>query len=292
VKPKIFIGSSGEARDFALAIHAELQHVAECTAWTEGAFGLSENSVESLMRNLRESDFGIFVFAADDVATLRGDLLNVPRDNVVFEAGLFSGYLGPKRCFFVIPQSTPIHIPSDLLGLTLGQYEDNRSDGNTRAAVATFCDAVRKRVALDGVFEGAPHERLRELCMKFECCDWITDTDQRVERKKAVSSEIDTFCSAQPVNKHRLLMRHHIGYYIALLSAIRLRPDERDWQLITQMKQERIPSGFAYYRLLDAAEALKTGGCKRQHLSLLQAWLKALRDADGSITKRIDALVI
>ena len=116
MNPKIFIGSSSEALQFARAIHAELQDVAECTVWKDGAFGLSAQTVESLVKNLRESDFGIFVFSADDIVTIRGDLLKVPRDNVIFEAGLFSGYLGPERCFIVVPQNSSIHLPSDLLG--------------------------------------------------------------------------------------------------------------------------------------------------------------------------------
>lgn len=154
MKPKIFVGSSGEASGFARAIHAELTKVAECTVWTEGAFGLSEHTVEGLMRNLRDSDFGIFVLAPDDVMRLNGHLLKVARDNVIFEAGLFSGYLGPKRCFLVIPQDTSIHLPSDLLGITVGRYEENRSDRNRRAAVATFCEEVTSRLCRDGLFEG------------------------------------------------------------------------------------------------------------------------------------------
>jgi predicted nucleotide-binding protein len=72
MKPRIFIGSSGEARKYAAAIHASLMRVAECTVWTEGAFGLSEPTLQGLMRHLRNSDFGIFVFAPDDTTEMRG----------------------------------------------------------------------------------------------------------------------------------------------------------------------------------------------------------------------------
>src|ERR1700722_15058921 len=99
MKPRIFIGSSGKAKKYAEAIHANLTDVAECTVWTEGAFGLSASTLTNLLKNLRDSDFGAFIFAADDQQSANGDLLNVPRDNVVFEAGLFCGYLDPNRCF-------------------------------------------------------------------------------------------------------------------------------------------------------------------------------------------------
>ena len=84
MKPRIFIGSSREAQKIANAIHSRLQRVAECTVWTNGAFGLSQAMMAELMRNLRDSDFGIFVFAPYDVATIRHDLLNIPRDNVAY----------------------------------------------------------------------------------------------------------------------------------------------------------------------------------------------------------------
>jgi len=95
MKPRIFIGSSANSERIATAIHARLQHVAECTVWTDGAFDLSTSTVVGLTKNLRDSDFGIFVFAADDDARIKGELLKVARDNVVYEAGLFSGYLCP-----------------------------------------------------------------------------------------------------------------------------------------------------------------------------------------------------
>jgi predicted nucleotide-binding protein len=120
VKPRIFIGSSASAKGYASAIHVGLAGVAACTVWTDGAFALSTSTMAALLKNLRDSDFGIFVFAPDDTATIKGELLNVPRDNVVYEAGLFSGYLCPERCFIVAPQTVKVHVPSDLLGMTLG----------------------------------------------------------------------------------------------------------------------------------------------------------------------------
>jgi len=95
------------------------------------------------MKNLRDSDFGVFVLAADDTATIKGQLLNVPRDNVVYEAGLFSGYLSPERCFIAVPRSAAIHIPTDLLGMTYGFYEDDRSDKNYISAVSSFCRQLK-----------------------------------------------------------------------------------------------------------------------------------------------------
>jgi hypothetical protein len=242
--------------------------------WTEGAFGLSQSTIGNLTKNLRDSDFGAFIFAPDDKATMAGDLLNVPRDNVVFEAGLFSGYLCPERCFVAIPQSVPIHILTDLLGFTVGHYEDRRTDRNYMAAVSTFSRKIREQIEFQGLFGGSSGEKLRELCTKFECSDWIVDENARVDRKRQIATEIDAFCAAHTVNKHRLLAQSRKGYYMALLSAIRNRPEDGDCDLIRQMQCYHLPSGFAYYPLMDAVEALKAKTCcTPEQMVALSSWL-------------------
>ncbi len=285
------------AAEYAGAIHDALANSAECTTWTEGAFGLSTSTVDNLMKNLRDSDFGIFVFAADDTATIQGDILDVPRDNVVYECGMFSGYLSPERCFIAVPKSVPVRIPTDLLGMTIGSYEDERSDKNYVSAVSTFCRRVKTEIGRQGLFTGQPREFLRELCVKFQCCDWIPDGPPpgewkpRVARKRQVADEIDAFCKANPVNKARLLHQHQTGYYIAMLSAIKQHPERGDEKLIKQIRPANLPSGFAYDRLMDAVEALKaTGSCDAIKLSALSVWLKALPNID-KIRSRIEAII-
>jgi hypothetical protein len=146
MKPKLFIGSSTEGRQVADAIHVELQSEAECIVWTQGVFGLSESNVQSLMKQVHTSEFGFFVFSPDDAVRIRGRLFSAPRDNVVYELGLFSGALGPERCFFATPESTDIHLPTDLLGMTAGWYETERRDKNMQAAVGPFCTKVRNKI--------------------------------------------------------------------------------------------------------------------------------------------------
>lgn len=144
LKPKIFIGSSREGVNIADAIHSNLTYDAECTVWKDGVFQLSENTLGSLVRVLRESDFGVFVFSPDDVSFMRGKENSVVRDNVLFELGLFIGRLGPERCFFLIPDNaTDLRLPSDLAGVTPGRYEGSRSDGNWMAALNPACMQIK-----------------------------------------------------------------------------------------------------------------------------------------------------
>jgi hypothetical protein len=146
MKPRIFIASSTEGKPVAEAIRTVLRRDAECMVWSDGAFGLSRSNVANLMKEVETSQFGIFVFSADDTLATRGSLLSAPRDNVVYELGLFSGRLGPERCFFVTPEGADIHLPTDLLGLTAGEYETGRRDSNMQAAVGPFCTEVRNKI--------------------------------------------------------------------------------------------------------------------------------------------------
>jgi predicted nucleotide-binding protein len=64
---------------------------------------------------------------------MAGEKVSIPRDNVIFELGLFIGALGKERTFLVCPEDAP-RLPSDLQGIVHVQYRE-RDDGNFEAAV-------------------------------------------------------------------------------------------------------------------------------------------------------------
>jgi hypothetical protein len=147
MKPKLFIGSSREGLPIADALHSGLTRDAECTVWNQGIFNLSQNTLADLIKVLRQSDFGIFVFSPDDISLMRGNINDAVRDNVIFELGLFIGRLGPERSFFLVPDDVrDLRLPSDLTGITPGEYEANRSDGNLYAAVGPACGRIRRQM--------------------------------------------------------------------------------------------------------------------------------------------------
>jgi predicted nucleotide-binding protein len=142
-RPRLFIGSSTEGLPVAEAIQLGLDHVAECTLWNQGVFELSSTTIETVVDAAAEFDFAILVLTPDDTTTRRGTSANSPRDNLIFELGLFTGILGRARTFLVYPRDAKLHLPSDLAGVTAATYA-SRSDGNLEAALGPVCTRIKR----------------------------------------------------------------------------------------------------------------------------------------------------
>jgi len=145
-KPTVFIASSIEGLRIADAINANLEHEAHCTIWRAGTFKLSSQSVDDLVKKSSTSDFAIFVFTPDDVATIREHEAAIARDNVVFEMGLFIGGIGKDRCYIVKPRGVNMHLPSDLLGMNPADYAADRPDGDVESALNYACKLIKDRI--------------------------------------------------------------------------------------------------------------------------------------------------
>src|SRR5215510_9087260 len=135
MKPRIFLGSSGQQEKLLQALTRGLQDIADVDPWTT-VFNPGVSTLERLVELTREVDFAAFVFAQDDW-TARGASPDAasgqasPRDNVVFEAGLFGGALGIRRTFILHADGSKL--PSDLLGLTSIRYDPAASPEVVRA---------------------------------------------------------------------------------------------------------------------------------------------------------------
>jgi len=144
MKPRVFVGSSTERLDIAYSIQQNLEYDAQVTVWTQGIFKLSTSTLDSLLTSLDNFDFAIFVFHPDDITQVRDNTFYTVRDNLVFELGLFIGRLGKEKVFFLVPRTVDkLHLPTDLLGITPGTYDNTRDDGNLLASLAPFCNEVR-----------------------------------------------------------------------------------------------------------------------------------------------------
>lgn len=161
-KPKLFIGSSVEGLDVAYAIQDNLSHNSECTVWDQGVFNLSETSLESLIKTLNTSDFGVFVFTPDDYIVIRGESNLAVRDNVLFELGLFVGRLGRERSFIVVPDNKQFHLPTDLIGISPAKYEATRSDKNIKAGTGIASNHIRNAIKSLGLFDKSESSNIED----------------------------------------------------------------------------------------------------------------------------------
>src|SRR6266550_3302405 len=109
MKPRIFLGSSGQQERLLQALTRGLQDIADVDPWTT-----------------------VFNPGVS------------PRDNVVFEAGLFGGALGIRRTFIL--HANGAKLPTDLLGLTSIRYDPD----TTPAIVRQINQKLRKAIDAEG----------------------------------------------------------------------------------------------------------------------------------------------
>lgn len=145
-KPRLFIASSVESLAIAEAVNVNLDHNFEVTLWANGTFRLSSSTIEDLVEKSSTVDFALFIFAPDDIMTIRDRNEHVVRDNVIFEMGLFVGAIGKSRSFVLKPRDVDMHLPTDLLGVTPADFDANRSDGDLVSATNRACSLIKSEV--------------------------------------------------------------------------------------------------------------------------------------------------
>jgi len=117
-RPRLLIASTTEALDYARALQSLLAPDIDAAVWDEGLFEPGEFSLESLEEHSGEFDGALVMATADDRVIARKKQFNAPRDNVVFEFGLFVAIFGRKRALLLVEAGQDIKAPTDIAGLT------------------------------------------------------------------------------------------------------------------------------------------------------------------------------
>lgn len=144
--PILFIGSSRESLPVVDAIVAGLKPAPFIVRpWTGGVFSASQFPIDDLAKQLFDCDFAALVLGPDDQVLSRGITSDAPRDNVLFELGLFMGALERARTFFIVPRDVDVKIPTDILGLT-----PLRFDSETGALADNLIPVCQELSALVG----------------------------------------------------------------------------------------------------------------------------------------------
>ncbi|WP_299344066.1 TIR domain-containing protein [uncultured Pseudoxanthomonas sp.] len=143
---RVFVMSSVEALPVTRLLVQHFEHDPFLTVvWDQGVFRASNYTLDDLERQLEQADFAIAVAHADDMVISRGDEWPAMRDNVVFELGMFIGFLGRRRAFLMEPREDKLKLPSDLQGLTTVPYRYVKGP-DARAYLAPACEQIRARI--------------------------------------------------------------------------------------------------------------------------------------------------
>jgi hypothetical protein len=137
-RPRAILVSSRESISVARDLQSALAEELDAVVWDQDQVPMGTFVVDALIESGDKNDCAVVIVTADDIREMRGESSRVPRDNVVFEAGLFAGILGRDRVFLVYPTELQPALPSDLDGLTAATYTQN-----AQGAAATIFPAAR-----------------------------------------------------------------------------------------------------------------------------------------------------
>jgi hypothetical protein len=178
--PKLFIASSSRAKILAHQLELFLtKRGIDATVWDidNNSFHSGRSILDGLLHAGRTNDFAAVILTQDDVLTRSDRLLNVPRDNCIFELGFFIGALdlNPARCFFVTSVKEDA-LPSDIKGYIYYKIDEPKDWNDpeesalcVKKASVNIADQVDKlssldRISLEGVrFSVISAEQLIEL---------------------------------------------------------------------------------------------------------------------------------
>lgn len=142
MKLRVFIGSSMEGLKVAERIKRYFSLDYECFLWTDNVFRNNESFLETLVKSASLFDFGFMVFSADDEAIVRDKNFETPRDNILFEYGLFLGRVGLDRAFVIAENA--VKIPTDMLGITQTRYEVEKNEQGEKMATNSLERGLEK----------------------------------------------------------------------------------------------------------------------------------------------------
>lgn len=162
-RKRIFIGSSSEELGLADVAKSILEKDFEVVIWNDNVwdtsvFKINQNFLNDLLKASLQFDFGLLLGTTDDKVSYRGNEVLIPRDNVLFELGLFMGRLGLNKCAFVIDKE--LKVLSDITGISLARFSKGDM-GSFNAAIKQVGDFFRHQI--DGDINFFPSSTLASV---------------------------------------------------------------------------------------------------------------------------------
>jgi len=198
---RIFIASSSENLIVVKSLCSVLRRARKRTfridpaPWDQDTFKLSDTNIESLEKEMDRADFAVLVLTPNDVTRIRDEEVLTPRDNVLFELGLFMGRLHRERCYMLYERDDKPKLPTDLLGVGSVTYQKTDRSGLEKA-LAPASQKILERVS--EILEG---QKLSSFVAQIEGEWW--------ERAKTKAGIELSFFNIFPKDKYKSL--HMVG---------------------------------------------------------------------------------
>lgn len=151
-RPELFIGSSSEQvkNGFLkrLVDSKRLRKAAKLKPWTQ-AFPLTSGTLDALLDAVASVDFALLVLSPDDKVKKKHMTKMAPRDNVLFELGLFLGVLGKERTILLVEEGfdvSELDLPTDLAGITYLPYKKGaKGEKSFSNAIARVVERIKSK---------------------------------------------------------------------------------------------------------------------------------------------------
>ena len=226
---RVFIGSSREQRrlvewltDF---MRSEYRGILEPVPWTVPWAG-GRYTLENLLGLVDETDAAILFWTADDKTWYRDAEHQEPRDNLVFEAGLFIATHGRERTQLMVPSYDPgdfrskIRVPTDVAGLTYNLYSWN--DGSPEVTGLPN----KARVVCDTLRALRPRPRVPQSLRSLAGHDKVEEIRTFVGEWQTIHSEgITRLAARDEARVIDVLAAYRIGEIRRVLDRFRQRPE-------------------------------------------------------------------
>lgn len=147
----VFIASSSKslvwARELQEALSGRMPSV-RFAVWDQDIFQPTSNAITDLLKLVKKSSAGIFIFSPDDDIEIDGVQKTITRDNVVFEYGLFVGHLGLERTLLITPAlQKNYRLLSDVSGLTTIRFSfDAVEEYDRQALLGPIVNKIEKKI--------------------------------------------------------------------------------------------------------------------------------------------------
>jgi hypothetical protein len=186
---QIFIGSSAEGLKYIEEIKGYLESIGDFITWTT-AFTQNKSALDSLVKKTKLTDYAILIATCDDVTLKRGNLETTPRDNIIFEFGLFVGATGIDRAYLLVEEGAKL--PTDLEGIVVSEFSNDSAKHNSlEKRCAEISQAIRKEeessklglLPSTALALGYYYSFIKCVCDQIEKTGLITSGDRTVKVK-------------------------------------------------------------------------------------------------------------